>query len=266
MYAKIVNDQVLTVGYPPDTFHGDDRWYDLRPRDPEVLALAGWLPLVRTDRPANTATSTYELGYDIQDDRVVEVWTIRPWTQAELAQRQADAEREARAVEDAAILDAVRATSVPASAEGDEWMQPTGAHDAYPLGAERTHGGKAWVSLVPFNVWEPGVSGWREVTSGGPAAWMQPTGAHDAYPLGATVTHSGKEWESLTPFNVWEPGIWGWREVEAEGGEPPAWVQPTGAHDSYQAGARVTHNGQVWTNTHGDGNIWEPGAYGWTVE
>lgn len=129
---------------------------------------------------------------------------------AEQAAQEAEAAAEARAVEDAAILDAVRATSVPASADGEPWVQPTGAHDAYPLGAERTHGGKTWVSLVPFNVWEPGTSGWREVTSDTPAPWVQPTGAHDAYPAGARVTHQGQTWTSDVDGNVWEPGAYGW--------------------------------------------------------
>lgn len=40
---------------------------------------------------------------------------------AERAAQEAKAAAEARAVEDAAILDAVRATSVPASADGDIW-------------------------------------------------------------------------------------------------------------------------------------------------
>jgi len=39
----------------------------------------------------------------------------------------------------------------------------------------------------------------------------------------------------------------------------PEWVQPEGAHDAYEADAVVFHNGQFWVNTHGDGNVWEPG-------
>lgn len=72
--------------------------------------------------------------------------------------------------------------------------------------------------------------------------WVQPTSAVDAYPLGWTVTHGGKTWVSLTPANVWEPGVSGWREVVDDGG-PPAWVQPTGAHDAYQTGDRVAFEG-----------------------
>lgn len=42
-----------------------------------------------------------------------------------------------------------------------------------------------------------------------------------------------------------------------------AWIQPEGAHDAYPADAKVTHNNKTWNNIHGDGNVWEPGVYGW---
>ena len=65
--------------------------------------------------------------------------------------------------------------------------------------------------------------------------------------------------------------------IVREGQEPdltdtPDWIQPTGAHDAYPEfnvrgeQTRVTHNGQVWVNTHGDANTWEPGVSGWTAE
>lgn len=56
--------------------------------------------------------------------------------------------------------------------DGDPWVQPTGAHDAYSLGITVTHGGKTWESLTPTNVWEPGVSGWREQVAEGYPAWV----------------------------------------------------------------------------------------------
>lgn len=64
--------------------------------------------------------------------------------------------------------------------------------------------------------------------------------------------------------------------IVREGTQPettnaPDWIQPTGSHDAYPATnvrgneTHVTHNGQVWRNTHGDGNVWEPGVSGWEV-
>ena len=58
---------------------------------------------------------------------------------------------------------------------------------------------------------------------------------------------------------------------EAGGGEPapepeewPEWVQPTGTHDAYNTGDKVTYNGKHYTSKI-DGNVWSPEAYpqGW---
>lgn len=46
--------------------------------------------------------------------------------------------------------------------EWPEWRQPTGAHDAYPIGAKVSHDEKHWVSNTDNNTWEPGVFGWDE--------------------------------------------------------------------------------------------------------
>lgn len=43
-----------------------------------------------------------------------------------------------------------------------EWVQPTGAHDAYPKGATVTHKGATWVATAENNTWEPGVYGWAK--------------------------------------------------------------------------------------------------------
>ena len=49
------------------------------------------------------------------------------------------------------------------SEEYPEWVQPTGAHDAYAQGAKVSHNGKKWTSDIAANVWGPGVYGWTEV-------------------------------------------------------------------------------------------------------
>lgn len=94
--------------------------------------------------------------------------------------------------------------------------------------------------------------------------WRQPTGAHDAYPLGFVVSFNGAQWENITPANVWQPGVSGWREI-TEGNDWPDWVQPTGGHDAYPAGAQVTYNGNHWISDV-DANVWAPGVYGWTQQ
>lgn len=46
--------------------------------------------------------------------------------------------------------------------EWPEWVQPTGAQDAYMAGDKVAHNEKHWTSDVDNNVWEPGVYGWTE--------------------------------------------------------------------------------------------------------
>lgn len=103
---------------------------------------------------------------------------------------------------------------------GQEWRQPTGAHDAYPEGWEVTFDGKTWVSTTPANVWQPGVSGWREEPQEGSGApdWVQPTGAHDAYNLGDLVSFQGVVYQSTIDGNVWSPADYpqGWEQVEGD--------------------------------------------------
>lgn len=43
----------------------------------------------------------------------------------------------------------------------------------------------------------------------------------------------------------------------------PAWEQPDSTN-AYAKGDKVVHNEQIWISIV-DGNVWEPGAYGWEV-
>lgn len=45
------------------------------------------------------------------------------------------------------------------SSDWPEWVQPTGAHDAYAKGSQVTYHGEKYVSQIDANVWEPGVFG-----------------------------------------------------------------------------------------------------------
>ena len=49
------------------------------------------------------------------------------------------------------------------SHEFPEWVQPTGATDAYAKGAKVSHNERHWISEIDANVYEPGVYGWYEV-------------------------------------------------------------------------------------------------------
>ena len=47
--------------------------------------------------------------------------------------------------------------------EWPEWVQPTGAQDAYRIDAKVSHNEKHWISAIDYNTYEPGVYGWDEV-------------------------------------------------------------------------------------------------------
>lgn len=87
-----------------------------------------------------------------------------------------------------------------------------------------------------------------------------------SYATGDRVQHEGTLYkcvQSHTSQADWTPPVTPalWTAVSLD--EYPAWVQPTGAHDAYGKGDKVTHNGKRWTSDV-DNNTWEPGVYGWT--
>jgi len=106
--------------------------------------------------------------------------------------------------------------SADGKASGDEWTQPQGAFDAYPIGWRVTSDGKEWESLVAGNVWEPPTN-WREVTEEGapPPEWVQPSGSEDAYSTGDEVSFGGLVYRSLIDANTWSPADYaeGWEQV-----------------------------------------------------
>lgn len=131
-----------------------------------------------------------------------------------------------------------------------------------------------------------------------PRAWKawHPLDTATHFYYGDLATNAGKTWrntldETRTQLNVWEPGAPGideryWVEVvedkaEPEGGaeDSPAdtpepakptapkvapYKQPTGGHDAYKKGDKVTFNGDMWESTI-DSNVWSPSDYpqGW---
>lgn len=59
------------------------------------------------------------------------------------------------------------------------------------------------------------------------------------------------------------PALW----VKVSVDEWPEWVQPTGAHDAYNTGDKVTYNGKRYVSLI-DANVYSPDAYpaGWEAQ
>lgn len=91
------------------------------------------------------------------------------------------------------------------------WVQPTGAHDAYPMGYTVTHSGVTWRSLTAANVWEP---------------------------CGASVPAG--LWEKVTASNAATSPA---DDVTGAGPDAPAW---DGNAHAYKTGERVTYKGAVY--------------------
>ena len=149
---------------------------------------------------------------DIRDATDAELRRLKRMIDGELSRRETLANA-GRAMDDIArsVLAAQGIT------DGDEWVQPTDATNAYPKDWTVTHDGKTWVSLTPANVWEPPTA-WREVVEEGETPeWVQPTGAHDAYQKGDTVAFEGAEYVSLIDGNTWSPTAYpqGWEKINA---------------------------------------------------
>lgn len=64
----------------------------------------------------------------------------------------------------------------------------------------------------------------------------------------------------------WQPDITAslYKAIGFDTDKTPIWTQPLGAHDAYQTGDIISHNGNKWQSDINN-NVWEPGVYGWTM-
>lgn len=95
-------------------------------------------------------------------------------------------------------------------------------------------------------------------------AW---SGEGEKYAVGDRRLYNGMLYKCLTAHTSqpgWTPtdapSLWA-RVLIPTPGEIPAWQQPDSTNP-YAKGDKVTHNGKTWVSTV-DGNVWEPGVYGW---
>ena len=88
-----------------------------------------------------------------------------------------------------------------------------------------------------------------------------------AYAVGDRVQYNGTLYKCVqahTSQADWTPDVTPalWVVVSIE--EFPEWVQPTGAHDEYNIGDKVSYNGQQYICTTA-ANVYAPGVYGWDL-
>ena len=89
-----------------------------------------------------------------------------------------------------------------------------------------------------------------------------------AYAVGDRRKYNGLLYRCVqahTSQSDWTPDVTPALWVRTNTDEYPEWIQPTGAHDAYNKGDKVSHNGKHWVSDI-DANTYEPGIYGWTEQ
>lgn len=95
--------------------------------------------------------------------------------------------------------------------------------------------------------------------------------AGEAVEQGVYRTYADELYSCIQPHTTqsdWTPNVtpalWRHWPKKQPGEDYPPWVQPTGAHDAYNIGDRVTYNGKNYESLI-DANVWSPDAYpaGW---
>ena len=89
-----------------------------------------------------------------------------------------------------------------------------------------------------------------------------------AYAVNDRAQYNGTLYKCIqahTSQNDWMPDATPalWKTVSLD--EYPEWVQPSGAHDAYNIGDKVTYNGQHYVCT-SNANVYAPDVYGWQLE
>lgn len=91
--------------------------------------------------------------------------------------------------------------------------------------------------------------------------------AGKAYAVNDRVRYDGTLYKCIqahTSQSDWMPSATPalWKVVSVD--EYPEWVQPTGAHDAYNIGDKVTYNGKHYVCT-SNANVYAPDVHGWEL-
>ena len=95
------------------------------------------------------------------------------------------------------------------------------------------------------------------------AEWQTDT----AYEVGSRIRYGEKLYKCVqahTSQTAWTPDATPALWVKVSIDEYPEWHQPTGAHDAYNTGDKVSYNGKHYICTV-DGNVYAPDVYGWDL-
>lgn len=106
-----------------------------------------------------------------------------------------------------------------------------------------------------------------DVTAGEHVDLFSPWVSGVAYAVGNLRQYEGSLYRCIqahTAQSDWTPDVAVslWVKTSDPAEEWPPWSRPLGAHDAYDLGAKVTHNGKHWLNTF-PANSYEPGVHGW---
>lgn len=88
------------------------------------------------------------------------------------------------------------------------------------------------------------------------------------YKAGDRVQHGGvlyKVLQAHTSQADWAPDATPALWVVVSIDEYPEWIQPTGAHNAYNTGDKVSYNGKHYVCTI-DANTYAPDVYGWEIK
>ena len=88
-----------------------------------------------------------------------------------------------------------------------------------------------------------------------------------AYAVGDRVQYGGTLYKCVQAHTTqadWTPDITPALWVVVSIDEYPEWVQPTGAHDAYNIGDKVTYKGNHYVCDI-NGNVYAPDVIGWTL-
>lgn len=175
-YCKKDESGKVTEIFHEPLLLGNEQIYN--PSDELMLSL-GWVEYIPEPQPKTNPTteerlaavesvlSVQTIAYGLTDDKALEVMALFPaWADhigetAEVGFRTYYDSGLYRCVQQHTIHSDWQPDKTPALwvkisiEEWPEWVQPTGATEAYAKGAKVTHNGSHWISIVDGNVWEP---------------------------------------------------------------------------------------------------------------